>query len=403
MTTTLRPRRPFVPALVTAALLLAVVATTAAAGGTDPRPIGTPSQVITPLTATLLSEPHPVAGDDGRIHLAYELFVTNPTTSVMHFTTLDVFDGKRVLDTFAGDRLDAAIRPLNPAAATLDVQPGQVTRVMLDTTVARWKDVPEQLAHRFGFTLDNAGTITTATVVSGRTGVSDERPVEIEPPLRGSRWVTAGGCCFPPSYHRSATLPVNGAFHGPERFAIDFIQLNDQNKVFDGPRSQLSSFAYFGSEVHSVAAGRVVGLLDGLPEQTPPDFPPGATAETAGGNYVVVDIGHGRFAYYAHMQPGSLAVKIGDRLRTGQVIGLLGNTGNSDGPHLHFQITDSPLPLASEGLPFVFRAFTSRGTISNSIDDVAAGAVAAIGPETAGPHRDVMPLQNQVIDFSASS
>jgi hypothetical protein len=393
-------RRRAVLALVAAVFALAV-AGTAAALQSSPTPVGTPPQTITPLAATVLSTPNPVPGDDGRVHLAYELFVTNPTTSVMRLRTVEVLAGSRVLDTFAGARLDAGTRPLDPTAP-LDVAPGQVTRVMLDTTLGRWGDVPDELAHRFTFTLTKGATVSTTTVVSGRTTVRAVRPVEVAPPLRGPRWLTAGGCCFPPSYHRSATLPVNGAFHGPERFAIDFVQLDGQDKLFEGAQNDLSHYAYFGTKVHSVADGRVVGLLDGLPEQTPPDFPPGATAETAGGNYVVVDIGDGHFAYYAHMQPGSLRVRVGDRVRTGDVIGLLGNTGNSNGPHLHFQITDSPLPLASEGLPFVFRAFTSRGTLTNSLDDVSAGRAAVIGPDTAGPHRDEMPLQDQVVDFTGS-
>jgi hypothetical protein len=66
---------------------------------------------------------------------------------------------------------------------------------------------------------------------------------------------------------------------------------------------------------------------------------------------VVVKIAPKRFAFYAHMQPGSLRVKEGDRVRKGQILGLLGNTGNTDAPHLHFHIMDGPSPLQSNGLP----------------------------------------------------
>ncbi len=78
------------------------------------------------------------------------------------------------------------------------------------------------------------------------------------------------------------------------------------------------------------------------------------TLETVGGNYVALDLGGNRFAFYAHLQPGSIKAKVGDRVRKGQVLALLGNSGNSTEPHLHFQVTDGNSPLGSEGLPYVF-------------------------------------------------
>ena len=69
----------------------------------------------------------------------------------------------------------------------------------------------------------------------------------IGPPLEGPRWVDAIGCCSPPSVHRTATLPINGKFYVSERFAIDFAQLNPENKLYNGPRDQLSSYAYVGA------------------------------------------------------------------------------------------------------------------------------------------------------------
>ena len=80
-----------------------------------------------------------------------------------------------------------------------------------------------------------------------------------------------------------------------------------------------------------VADGTVVNLFDGVDEQVPGAVKPVST-EAIGGNMVVVDIGDGAFAFYAHLQRGSLKVKLGDRVKTGQVLGLLGNTGNSTAP-----------------------------------------------------------------------
>ncbi|HYO83907.1 MAG TPA: M23 family metallopeptidase, partial [Bryobacteraceae bacterium] len=75
------------------------------------------------------------------------------------------------------------------------------------------------------------------------------------------------------------------------------------------------------------------------------------------GNYVVLDVGDGRFVTYAHLIPGSLTVKRGDRVRAGQVLGKIGNSGNSSGPHLHFQVATGPGVLRGDGVPFVFDSF----------------------------------------------
>ena len=234
--------------------------------------------------------------------------------------------------------------------------------------------------------------------MSGRTAVRDDEAVVVDPPLEGARWVVGNGCCAAATAHRNAVLPVNGAFHVAERFAIDFVRLDAERRLFDGPVGDLASYGYYGERVLSVADGVVVGTQDGLPEQTPPNFPTDATAQTAGGNHVVVDIGDGRFAFYAHLQPGSLRVAVGDRVERGQVLGRLGNSGNSDAPHLHFHVMDGPSPLGSNGLPFVFRSFASAGTVTDE-NALFVGEPAPIGPALAGRHREQLPLNLQVVRF----
>ena len=236
-------------------------------------------------------------------------------------------------------------------------------------------------------------------VVTARTTISTAEAVELAPPLRGAGWLAAGGCCWPPAYHRLAVLPVNGGYHVPERYAIDFVQIGGNGRSSTGPRRTLASYPYFGDDILAVADGVVVRTQDGLAEQVPGAFAPGATASSAGGNYIVVDIGDGNFAFFAHLQPGSLTVAVGDHVTTGQVLGKLGNTGNSDGPHLHFHVMDGPLPLASNGRPFTFTSFDSPGTVTN-VEDAIGGAVVEIDPALAGDHSDELPLAFQVVDFA---
>lgn len=143
----------------------------------------------------------------------------------------------------------------------------------------------------------------------------------------------------------------------------------------------------------------MVRTHDGLVDNVPVGSLPPITIDNIGGNYVVVGLGDGRFAYYAHLQPGSLKVKVGDRVRRGQLLGLVGNSGNTHFPHLHFHIMNSPSPLGSDGLPYEFRAFGSEGTITN--EDLITGAPAVFDPTYSGRHTRQLPLDLQSVDFPA--
>ena len=84
----------------------------------------------------------------------------------------------------------------------------------------------------------------------------------------------------------------------------------------------------------------------------------------------------------------------------GQILGLLGNSGNSDFPHLHFHVMDTPSPLGSDGLPYEFRFFDSEGTLANGAE-VLAGGIATFDPTLSGPFSHQLPLDLQVISFGA--
>jgi hypothetical protein len=198
--------------------------------------------------------------------------------------------------------------------------------------------------------------------------------------------------------HRIAVAPVNGELHAAQRFAVDIVQLDATGRLFNGPPDQLTSFPYYGTPVLAVAGGTVVGVRDDLPDQIPFQLVPVRPADEVVGNHVVLDIGQGRFAMYAHLKPGSVRVVPGQRVRAGQRLAELGNTGNSDFPHLHFQVIDSPSPLGSDGLPYVLRSFESPGSIP-PLNDLDPFQAIPIGPELAGHYTRTIPMHRQVVDF----
>ncbi len=369
-------------------------------------------EVVSPLVATPIASPNPVLGSDDKIHLAYEIVLMSMASgkvTIEKVETLDAANGS-VLGTLEGDALTQMLR-LNGGAKGADIPAGGSGILFMDVTLPADATVPKAIKHR----IEIAAEKTPPAASDNDRDPAPEPPQDITftgdavpvgpaaivlaPPLKGKRWVVGGGCCTPYSYHRGATLPLNGAIRVAERFAIDFVQLNDQDALAGGAADKLESYAYFGDAIHAAADGTVVAVEDGLPEQVPGKLPDDATIQMAGGNHAVIDIGDGRFTFYAHMQPGSVKVKVGDKVKTGDVIGLLGNSGNTDSPHLHFHVMDGPSPLLANGLPYVFTSFTGAGRITDEDPLFKGGKVDIDADALTGAHKNQLPLNLEVVDF----
>ncbi len=181
-------------------------------------------------------------------------------------------------------------------------------------------------------------------------------------PMKG-QWFSAVGPT-PHTAHRWAL---------PEEFAFDIVRLGDGTSSHRGAGTAFEDFYAYGADVLAAADGKVVAAVAGLAEDPATLRQPGETAEaygeragayqmqlittdpdSIGGNYVAIDHGNGEFSVYAHLKAGSVAVKVGDVVKTGQVVGKLGSSGNSTEPHLHFQVCDRPEPLKCVAIPVNF-------------------------------------------------
>ena len=184
------------------------------------------------------------------------------------------------------------------------------------------------------------------------------RPVAVGPPLRGRNWI-AINTPHDVNGHRKTFLEVDGREVAAQRFAIDFARVGWNRKTWRGDQSDNFSYYAYGADILAVSDGIVSSTKDGIPENVPGDGSRAIeiTLDNVAGNYVIVDSGDGKFFFYAHLQPGSLRVEPGVEVRRGDVLGLLGNSGNSTEPHLHFHLGDADSPLGSEGLPYVFDSF----------------------------------------------
>ena len=216
----------------------------------------------------------------------------------------------------------------------------------------------------------------------------------------GREWVDLTGCCTGVPNHRHALFSVDRRSHSAQEFAIDFMRFDAQSRLFVGDKTKASDYVAYGAPVLAVADATVVAASDHLPDQVPHSPKPVPAAE-ADGNFIMLDLGDGRYANYAHLAPGSVTVKTGDHVHAGQQMALVGNSGQTGVPHLHFHVMDRPLLAEANGIPYEFQAFTVRGVADlDSIDRaINTGSVTKVKRVGLGEHENELPLELTVLDF----
>ena len=387
-----------------------------------------PSFAVTPdkqtessIMVQLIAPIRPVLGADGRTHLVYELLLVNQSAFSVTINSIAVLDGKSkaVLKKIDGESLSANLRISLFGDKSTTLQPSQSAFFFIDSTVLKETPLLASVQHRIettqvtpaaedsadlgGLTVKlDAGLVTKTTFITSPMPVDAVQAVVLSPPVRGNNWIMFRGCCDVSTSHRGTTASYNGAIYMAERFAIDFARIADDSRLITGPGKELSSYLHYGAAVHAVADGTVVSARNNEPDQVPGMLPEGITAERAGGNAVFIDIGNNHFAFYAHMRPGSVRVRAGDRVKSGEIIGAIGNSGKTFGPHLHFHVVDRASPLAADGVPFVFSSFTGQGVLSGEALMLAfQGKPASIERGMlAGPYANQLPLNNQIVGFA---
>ena len=351
-----------------------------------------------PLEVSVPASPSPVRAD-GKLHLVYELHLTNfdPGARDLKLTRLEVLADAKPLLTLDGEALAGAL--MQPGRREVPdktvLSPGTRGVVFVWVTLdPAAPAVPSELRHRIAV----AGEKGERLLEAGRIQVRPEPALTLGPPLRGGGWLAAVGPSNS-SGHRRTFITLDGRPRIAQRFAIDFARLGESGLPFEGDPKKNESWYGYGQEVLAVADGVVASVQDGIPENVPlsPEMAIPIDVSNAGGNYVILKLEDGRHAFFAHLKPGSLRVKLGDRVTRGQVLGLLGNSGNSDAPHLHFHVTDADSPLGSEGQPYAFESFEIEGRIE-SLDPILAGQPAKLDRTRESRRREV-PVENVVVRF----
>jgi hypothetical protein len=365
---------------------------------------GEAAVTMTPLLVAVHDAPVPFTGSDGRVHLVYELSLTNFSSGDVALQKVEVLGDGNALQALDGAEVATRLQPVGSREPVGTMAKGTQSLLFLDVALDAGVPIPKQLSHRISLEARAAPPgQQELSEIGGPIAVDRQAVAVIGPPLRGEGYISADSCCDS-SRHRRAALPVNGRVWLAQRFAVDWEQLDASGRIYSGPSSDVKSYTIFGKPVLAVADAVVVSTTDGLPEQTPGTYPTNISLDDADGNSVVLDLGKSRYALYAHMQPGSIKVHRGDRVKRGQVIGLVGNSGNSVAPHLHFQVMDGPLSLAANGLPYEIDSFKVTGKTPGTagFDEAeekgAPLAVAPVSPPMVVV-TDAFPMDQLVIAF----
>ncbi len=358
--------------------------------------------IVSTIDANVPAAPFTIAVS-GRQHLVYELHLTNVATSDVSVRRIQVVDAAR--DAVIGDLSDLAlssrIGSVGASASDRDshlIAPGTRAVVYLWLPLENGTPHPSRLRHRITLDARRAGERIPVVVTGADAEVRREQPLVLAPPVSAGPWVAL----YDPAMlggHRTAMYAIDGRARIPARFAVDFVRLQNDGTHARGERSLIANWHGYGAEVLAVADATVVEARDDIPE-APSIAPQPVPLENVSGNFVSLDLGGGRYAFYEHLKHGSIRVKAGDRVAPGDVLASLGNSGSSSaGPHLHFHVADARAELAGEGLPFVFAAFEVLGRF----DDVS-GFVSGVRWKPArsgegGVREHEMPAPNSVVVF----
>lgn len=355
-------------------------------------------------------------GTDGLYHVPYALVFTNEYFGTVNIKSIEVLDpdndfkptGNNSMlsiknqDITGQVRLFALPQTFDAANFSSSLGPGQAGVAYFDLTYPDRKSIPAHLSHRVSSTVVANSQTVDFVVIDDPLAVDRREPIVLHPPLRKSGWTNLNGCCRNLGAHRAAFNPINGTFWQAESYAIDFVKVNGEGLGHTGDGSQLDQYPYYGAEILAAKGGKVVEVVNDQPDQIPNTDPVGATVENAAGNHVIIEMAKDRYALYAHLKPYSATVQVGEIVADGQKIGLLGNSGNTTNPHLHFQVMDRPSPLKANGVPFVFDCFTLQGTVTDSVDGM--GGKFALGMPLPikyirEPPQNAMPLALDVLSF----
>ena len=355
----------------------------------------------------------------GEMCLAYELHITNMDSYPILIKQIKVYkNGSDVpFKTYSNELIKKSLSRIRvPGSNKNDsiVHPGQRALLHVMLNFKKNEKLPIKLSHQVLYSFIKVDKSEEKAVTKGGEIEIDMKnnALVLGAPLAEGLWLAARGVEDGYSGHRRGVIrPENGIAFQKARFAIDFGRINEEGDRYSGDRNDNANYFAYGSEVLAVADAQVETIQDNIPDSHPndPDRLNNLTGETLAGNYVILNLGNNFYAFYGHLKQGSLLVRKGDRVKKGQIIGLLGNSGNSTEPHLHFGVNrDIP---RGDGMPYVFERFEYLGAAPNTgfnmSDDIVDRLIKRLTKKSQGSQAADFPLsatiENSIKNIFTSS
>jgi len=324
-----------------------------------------------PVDVEVPKPPTPIAIEGAQV-LVYELHITNFGPSALTLTGITVFGGaseskaSAPIADYGGPQLAALLRPVRDPAES-----GDAAQLPIGRRVIAFMYVPlpagvavTQLRHRFSFDVADPsrgkGTPNDETALDGViVPVLQQTPMTLGSPFREGIWVAGNGPSNT-SVHRRSILALNGQTYIAQRFAIDWVKVGRNGDSVHDARDRNENFWAFGQPVVAPCDGEVTETVDTFPDNTPGKLPV-VTNQNILGNHVIVRIAPSVYMVFGHLKQGGIVVRPNEKIMRGDPIGQVGNSGNSTGAHLHFEVVDANSAIAAEGIPFVFDRFRFLG------------------------------------------
>lgn len=338
-----------------------------------------PVEVVTPKPPTAVVI-------EGKRVLVYELHITNFGPSALTLTEIQVFTsvngssptektGDDRLACYSGSSLSQLLRPVDESSQMGESShmapqsnPGQLD-VGRRVIAFMYVTVPDDLQisglrHRLLFDVADPtrskGTPNDESALDGViVPVLQQSPLVLALPFKDGVWLAGNGPSNT-SVHRRSVIAIDGRAYISQRFAIDWVLVGKNGNTFHDSRERNENFWAFGQPVFAVADGEVTEIVDGIPDNTPGKLPP-VTVQNITGNHVIVRIAADTYVTFAHLKKGSVCVSLHQNIKRGAQLAQVGNSGNTTGAHLHFQVTDGNSALVAEGIPFIFDKFRFLG------------------------------------------
>lgn len=325
-------------------------------------------EVFTPVIVSLYDPTPPVLGSDDKYHLIYGLLLTNTRNLPAAVEKIEVFNENErssPILTLQGNEILPYLHHLDSQVPeNLKIERDAARILFISLAFDDADSIPRGIIHRI-----SVRTSANPSLISydgGHFQVSTQTPPVISPPLEGKGWLAINSCCSFAGVHQATIIPINGVLYNSQRFAVDFMKLDDQNSLVQGDSSIPSNWICYNEKIFAVADGTIVSVLDGLPDQPPGTMPDPKTINIKNitGNHVILKVKEGVYVFYAHLRNGSIKVKVGDHVKNGDHIAHVGNSGNTSAPHLHIHLMSTISPVGSTPVPYTIDAFKAVGTIS---------------------------------------